>query len=255
MRKRERFILCSAILALGLFIIQFIPLDFRVFASILFFVLSYAVSAWALHEDLQGVEWLTVVPFPSFYAVSVSLFYFLLPENFLSKVLILVIFGVGMYALYLTSNIYAVAKIRTIQLLRAAHAIGLFMTLLATVLLSNTVFSYHLPFWANMLFVFMFSFPLVLMFLWSIELKQSLDKYTVAQAAIVSLVLSEVSGILSFLPVTIWWSSLIITTLVYVVLGLEYSKKIGRLFQNTLVEYLIALIVVLIAFFFTLQWR
>lgn len=255
MRKRERFLLVSGLLAIGLFVIQLIPLDFRLFASFLFFFITYGFSAWALHEDIQGVEWLTVVPFPSFYAVSVSLFYFLLPENILSKIAILGIFGVGMYALYLTANIYSVAKIRTIQLLRAAHAVGLFMTLLSTVLFTNTIFSYRLPFWANMVTVFVATFPLVYMFFWSIDLRQSFDRYMAFQAGCTALLLAEVAGALSFLPATTWWSSLIITTLVYVILGLQYNKQIGRLFRNTTLEYVAALGMVFLAFFVLLQWR
>lgn len=255
MRKRERFIIGACILALGLLITQFVPLVFRLLASFLFFVISYGVSAWALREDVEGIEWVTVVPLPAFYAVSVSLFYFLLPENLLSKIAIFIVFGVGMYALYLTSNIYAVAKVRTIQLLRAAHAVGLFMLLVATVLFANVIFSYHLPFWMNMLTIFITTFPLIFMFLWSIELKPTIGKHQVVQSLSIALILAEIAGVLSFLPSTIWWSSLIITTLVYTVLGLLHSKVIGRLFQNTLLEYVFALGVVFIAFFIFLQWR
>src|SRR3989339_1082421 len=104
MRRREKFILSSLFLSLALFGIQLVPLEFRVLAIALFFFLTYAVSAWALFEDLNGAEWFMIVPFPGMYAVAVSLFYYLLPENIWSKLAILGIFGVGMYALYLTAN-------------------------------------------------------------------------------------------------------------------------------------------------------
>jgi hypothetical protein len=118
MRKREKFLVSSFVLSFALLGTQYVPLDFRLLATVLFFFITYAVSSWALFEDLGGVEWLTVVPLPSYYAISVSLFYFLLPENLLSRILILALFGVGMYAMYLTTNIFSVAKVRTIQLLR-----------------------------------------------------------------------------------------------------------------------------------------
>ena len=131
MRKRERFIISSILLAFGLLATQFVSSDIRPIAIVLFFIASYLTSAWALNKTLNGLEWLTVVPFPAFYSLSVSLFYFLLPSNIISRVAILLLFGVGMYALYLASNIFSVGKVKTIQLLRAAHAVGsLFLFLL-----------------------------------------------------------------------------------------------------------------------------
>jgi hypothetical protein len=132
MRRREKFLLSSLILSFGLLSTQYVPLHFRFLAIALFFFVTYAVSAWALFEDLNGIEWLTVIPLPGMYAVSVALFYFLLPESTFTRVAILALFGVGMYALYLTSNIFTVAKVRTIQLLRAAHAVGLLFGVLMT---------------------------------------------------------------------------------------------------------------------------
>jgi len=123
MRRREKFVIISILLSLGLALIQLIDLDYRYLAVAALGGLSYLLSLWALKDDLQPVEALTIVPFPSLYAVSVALFYFLLPENIVSRVSILILFGVGMYALFLVSNIYSVSKGRTIQLVHAAHAI------------------------------------------------------------------------------------------------------------------------------------
>ena len=138
MRRREKFVISSVLLSLGLLGVQYVSLDARYWAVGLFFIISYFMSAWALADDLQTHEWLTVVPFPALYAVSVSWFYFLLPEGIMSQFILLAVFSIGMYALFLTSNIYSVAKGRTIQLLHAAYAIGLLFTLIIS-LLSTTV--------------------------------------------------------------------------------------------------------------------
>src|SRR5690554_6157654 len=135
MRRREKFVIASVVLSLGLWSLQLIQLEYRYYAVAVFSIITYLVSAWSLAEDLQRFEWATILPFPALYAASVALFYFLLPESVLSRLFSVGLFGVGMYALLLTSNIFSVAKGRTIQLVYAAHAIGLLFTLLTSLLL------------------------------------------------------------------------------------------------------------------------
>ena len=96
MRRREKFVIGSIVLTLCLLAVQYTSLDIRYLAIAIFTFFTYVVSTWALFDDLQVHERLTIVPFPSLYAAAVSLFYFLLPDNFLSQLVILVLFGVGM---------------------------------------------------------------------------------------------------------------------------------------------------------------
>lgn len=198
MRRREKFIISSTILALSLLGIQYIPLEYRLLAFLVFFIASYLVSAAALYEDLFGVEWITIVPFPAMYAVAVGLFNFLLPNNLLSRFFILGLFGVGMYAQYLTANIYSVAKIRTIQLLRAAQTIGFFFTLLTSTLLTNFLFSLRLDFWWNGLIIFAIHFPLILMSLWSVDLSPRVERRIWLASGVFALVMAELGIIFSF---------------------------------------------------------
>lgn len=237
MRRREKFVIISVLLSLALLATQYIPLEWRYFGSLALFVVSYFSSAWALADDLQAHEWLTITPFPALYASAVSLFYFLLPEMFWSRILIMLIFGVGMYGLLLTSNIFSVAKGRTIQLLYAAHAVGLFFTMLTSLLFSNVIFSLRLPFYLNGALVFLSHFPLVLMSLWSIELKQKLDREVRGFAAMLCLVLAELALVFSFLPLAVWSQALFVMSFLYVGLSVLQNLLKGRLFQSTINEY------------------
>jgi len=120
MKKRHKFLFVSFLLGLGLLVTQFTQVEFRYQALTILGFMAFGLSAWALFDDLKGIEWFSILVLPAIYPVSVGLFYFLLPEKFLSRVVILGLFIVGMYALLLTQNIFSVAAIRTIQLLRAA---------------------------------------------------------------------------------------------------------------------------------------
>ncbi len=248
MRRREKFIVVSILLSLGLLATQYIPLDWRYLSVIVLFVLSYFSSAWALAEDLQPHEWLTIIPFPALYASAVALFYFLLPEMFWSRLIIVGIFGVGMYALFLTSNIFSVAKGRSIQLLYAAHAMALFFTMITSLLFSNVVFSLRLPFYLNAISLFIAHFPLVLMSLWSIELDKKITKETMLYSLIFTLILTEFGTLFSFLPMQIWNQSLFIMSFLYVGLSVLQSFFKGRLFKNTINEYNLVAILMLILF-------
>lgn len=248
MRRREKFVLVSVLLSIGLLVVQYVPLDWRYLAIGIFAIFSYFISAWTLSDDLQPHEWLTIVPFPAIYAASVALFYFLLPESWVSRIFVLFLYGIGMYALFLTSNIYSVAKGRNIQLLYAAHAIGLFFTLLTSLLFSNTVFSLRLPFYGNALLVGAIHFPIILMSLWSVNLEGHLGKEVWIYSFMLTLVILEFAGVISFLPIPVWYSALFIMALLYVGLGVLHSSLRGRLFKNTINEYSLVAFFVLILF-------
>ena len=257
MSKRRKFVLASFLLSIGLLSVQFVTVEFpwRYLAILALFGVSYLVSAWALFDDLKGIEWLTIVPVPGFYATSVALFYFLLPEAVFSQIVIYVLFGIGMYALFLTSNIYSVAAIRTIQLLRAAHAVGFLLILITSLLFFNTIFSFQFPFYVNALLVYGVSFPLVLNGLWSINLEQEVTARILFYSLGISFVVSELAIAISFWPVTVWIASLFLVAAMYVFLGLMQHHLQERLFKKTFREYVGMGVFVLLVTLIVTSWR
>jgi hypothetical protein len=255
MRRREKFIILSTLLSLALLAIQYIPLDWRYFGILALFIFSYFGSVWALFEDLQALEWVTIAPFPALYASAVALFYFLLPEVLLSRLLVMIIFGVGMYALLLTSNIFSVAKGRTIQLLYAAHAVSLFFVMITSLLLSNVIFSLRLPFYLNAGLIFAAHLPLLITALWSVELKPKLEKSIMLYALIFAMLLAELASLFSFLPMQIWNQALFIMSFLYVGLSVLQSFFKGRLFKNTVNEYNLVAILMVILFVFLFPFK
>jgi len=255
MRRREKFVLSSIFLSLGLLAVQYVSLDYRYAAVGLLSLASYFVSAWALSDDLQTHEWLTIVPLPGLYSLSVGLFYFLLPESFVSRITILVLFGVGMYGLYLTSNIFSVAKGRTIQLLYAAHAIGLLFTILTSLLFLNTIFSLRLPWYLNGVLVGASHFLLIFLSLWSVNLEDKVSKAIVVLSLLLTLIVAELAVAFSFYPFSVWHSTLFIMSFLYISLGILHNYLRSRLFKNTLIEYLVVLgfVGVLFLIFFPLK--
>lgn len=255
MSKRMKLAVTAGILTLGLVGIQSIEIDSRYQAIGLLAGVAYGLSAWALFDDLKSVEWLTVLILPVFYPVAVALFYFLLPVRLLSRILILSIFGIGMYALLLTENIFSVAAIRTIQLLRAAHAVGFLITLTVAFFLWDTIFSFRLSPWWNSLAVFITSLALTVQALWSATLEEKIRPEIWWNSLGISWGLAILALAISFWPVTIIVASLFLVSGLYVSLGLVQHRLSGRLFKKTIEEYLwVAGLVMGITFFLT-RWQ
>ncbi|PIR61507.1 MAG: hypothetical protein COY81_04995 [Candidatus Pacebacteria bacterium CG_4_10_14_0_8_um_filter_43_12] len=255
MRRREKFVLTAIFLSLLLLVVQYLSLDWRYYGVAGFAVITYFASVFVLWEDLQKHEWLTIVPFPAFYAGAVGLFYFLLPSNFLTRLSILAVFAIGMYAIFLTSNIYSVAKERTIQLLHAAHAIGLWMTLLTSLLFTNTIYSLRLPFYLTCGLIGLVHFPLIFMSLWDVRIEKVVSREVMALTLFLTLLITELALVLSFIPFSVWYYALFIMSFLYVGLSVLRSYLMGRLFVRALMEFLLVAVFIAILFlgFFPLK--
>lgn len=254
MTKRQKFVISSVLLALGFFLTQFVDLSWKYQAIGALTVLSVVFSFWSLAGGVgKDATGLTLV-LPAFFTAGVGLFYFLLPSTLITRVPILVLYAVGIYALLLTSNIYTVSTARTIALLRAAHAVGFLLTLVAAFLLFDTILSLRLDFWTNGLGAFLVGFPLLLQGFWSIELERNLSREVLYLALGFGLILGEIATILSFWPVTVPVGALTWTTVIYIGLGLGQAKLQQRLFTKTVREYLLVGAAVFITMFLTAKW-
>lgn len=254
MTKRQKFLLTSLFLAFCLPFVQFIEINFRYVAIGSLAFLTAVLTLWSLQEAIAGIRWMTTVILPSLFTVSVALFYFLLPSGWPTKLPILALFILGMYALLLTENIFSVAAIRTIQLFRAASAVGFLLTLLIAFFLYDTIFSFRFSFWANSLFVGAVSLPLFFHGLWSVNLEESLTRRLFLFSLILALLMGELTLIVSFYPLTIAMISLFLTTAVYVLLGLSQAHFAERLFRQTVYEYVGVGVAVLLIMLFTTGW-
>jgi hypothetical protein len=236
--KRRKFILSSLVLSFGLFGIQLEWVTNRYLAISILALLSVPLVIWSLKEALSLAVVVTSWILPFLFTAGIGLFYFLLPSSLAISIPIIVVYFFGMYALFLSENIFSVAAIRTIQLFRSASAVSFMFTLLTSFLLFDTVWSFFLPFWLNGCLVFAISFLLFFNSVWSVNLKAKIDKRIFLYTLVPSLGLGEIAIILSFWPVTVTLSSLFLTAMIYVCLGLIQAQLSERLFEKTVKEHL-----------------
>jgi len=252
--KRQKFVFTSGFLSFGLILIQITGFEQRFIAIGALTLLTPILSAWSLREALAGIRWLTTLILPTAFTAGIGLFYFLLPSAWFSQLPIAILYALGIYALLLTENVFSVAAIRTIQLFRAAMAVGFLLTLLTSFLLFDTIFSFRLWPWANAGMVFLVSLPLVLQGLWNVNLEERLTREILLFSLILTGCLAEIALVISFWPLSIAMASLFLTTGVYVLLGLSQALFQERLFRQTINEYLGVGIVVLLITLFATRW-
>lgn len=235
--KRRRFVLVAFILTVGLFAIQNLPVESRIWAFGLYGLGSYLLCAWSLFKDLRGIAWFADLILPTLYPVAVGLFYFLLPQHDVTRIIVAGLFGVSMYGLLLTTNIFAVASIRTIQLLRAARAVGFLLTILTSALFFHFIFSLRVGVPYVALLTLLVALPLFLFGVWSYTLTERFAEKELGYSLIGGLVLMEVAVAISFWLVDVSLISIFLSMIVYVVLGLMQHELEERLFVRTLQEY------------------
>ena len=254
MSKRRRFILTSAVLSLGFVGIASLENQFRFIGIGVLGLLTLILYYWSLREGLGKNSTLLTLVLPFYFTVSVGLFWFLLPASILARVPIVILYGLGIYTLCLTSNIYTVAAIRTIALLRAARGVGFVLTLVTFFLVFDAILSIKSPIYVTSILVGVLSFPLYFQGLWSVMLQKSVSREVLTHAIVASVAMSQIALSLFFWPVTVVVGSLFFTVACYIMLGLGQAKLEGRLFNQTLREYVILGLLVFVGMFFATRW-
>lgn len=254
MSKRIRFIITSILLSLGFVGIQLLPDSYRFLSIGVLSLLTILFFIWALWEGLGFDATLLTLILPFSFTVGVGLFWFLLPTSIFTRIPIVIFYGLGIYALCLTANIYTVATIRTIALLRAARGVGFVLTLLTMFLLFDTVLSLRVSIITTSLLVSSVSFLLLLQGFWTTPLEEKINFDVLKMSAVSSLMMGEVGVSLYFWPVTVVVGSLFLTITSYSLLGLGQAWLEGRYFKQTIREYLTVSFLVAIGMFFATHW-
>lgn len=254
MTKRRRFVISSTLLSLGFVAVQFLTDQNRFWAIGVLALLTIILFTWSLFEGLGKNMTLLTLVLPAIFTLGVGTFWFLLPANIFARIPIVIFYGIGIYILCLTMNIFTVSAIRTIALLRAARGVGFVLSLVTSFLVFDAILSLRSPILYLLPYVVVISFPLFLQGLWSVVLEKEFSGEIFLLAAVFSLVMVETAAVLFFWPVTVVVGSLFLTVTFYILLGLGQSKIEGRLFSTTVREHLVVGVLVFIAMFFATHW-
>lgn len=252
--KRQEFVIITGILTIFMMLTQLVSTELRYPMVAILSVLTYGLCALALREDLRGAEWATLLTLPTLFTAAVGVFYFLLPERWLTRLPIAGLYAVGIYALLLTENIYNVAAARTIALLRAGHSVGFLLSLATFFLLVQTVFAFRLYPIINALIVAPITFVLTLQVLWAMELESKIGKSVRELSIITAVLLAEITWIFSMWPVRTTLQALFVTTCFYGLAGMGQQYLADRLYKRTVWEFFGVVAIVGVILLFATNW-
>lgn len=252
--KRKKLVLVDILTCLGFWGISLASDFYRYLLIVGLSIFVGILVWWSLKEDLKAAGWGMVIILPMMFSVAMSLFYFILPGKLLTRIIIFVVFGIGMYGILLTENIFSVSTQRTIQLLRAAQALGFLFSLITAFLLFEVIFSFYLNPFLNSLITLIVVIPICLQGVWSGSLEEKLSSQTWIQTFCLAFIIAQGALFISMWPVNVMVGSLALVTILYVGLGLIQQNLAGRLFKKTISEYVRVGVLVFIILLAISQW-
>ena len=234
--KRQKFVIGTLLLSVGLFLSEFQLGRAGIFVPILLSVLTAFFLYWAIHQDLKESQTMEAFILPFFYSLSFGLFYFLSPSSFIFRLLLSAIYAFGVYSVFLSQNILAVSSTRTITLLSGARIVSFVTTLLSYFFLTNIVFTLHTNIFVVVILILIYSFFLIYHSLWTYTL-QKISRPLVIWTATLTACLIQASVLLWFWPSSPTFIALFLTGFFYTIVGLSHIWFERRLFKGIMWEY------------------
>lgn len=254
LNKRQKIVLASIFLTIGLVVTL---LHNNIFYKVQFVVtlgvIAYFLSLWALFEGMTRLKAITLLILPFLFTIAMASFAYLLPLRWLVRVPVSVVYGLCIYFILLSQNVFNVAAIRTIPLYRAASTVSFLFTLITAFFLYSVLLSLNLIFYWNSLIVFLITFPLSIQILWSIEMEK-LTGLLIIISFITSLIVSQLALGLSFWPLTPTMWALCLSSALYIMLGVITEALKERLSRRVVFEYLAIGVIVFIFTTFVTSW-
>ncbi len=252
--KRQRFIVSTFILSSLLLVTSFFSFqDIYIFIPIILIVV-YGLTFFSILEDITDHEWGMLFFHPVYFSVVFYLFYFFLPQRWLTRLPFIMMYTISIYAILLSQNIFNVGVSKSLQLFRAAFSVNFLFLTITAFMTYSLIISVRLYFFINFLLILCSTIPLVLHFLWSIEPKAHVAKDILFKSIFIALLIAEAGTLLSFIPINQSIFALLLTSIYYSLCGLFQVYLQGSFFKERIREYLLVLGFTLIIFILAVRW-
>lgn len=236
--KRQKFVMGVVALSFGLFFTELRFNTSGIFTALLLSFFTDLVLLWAVYDDIKQHKTFQVFILPFFYSLAFGLFYPILkPQILLFHFLLSFLYGVGLYSVFLSQNIFIVSSIRTIQLLSSARIVSFIITLLSFFFFSNILFTFHTLLIVVILLMVLYTYLLVYHSLWTYTLQKVSQPLFIWTSAL-TVCLIEAAILLWFWPSNPTFISLFLTGFFYTIVGLSHIWFERRLFKGILWEYI-----------------
>lgn len=252
--RRLRFVISAVVLTVLMLGTTFFDFDTFWYILPLLVLATYFFTYFAVLEGIDKNEWIVLFIMPVFFTIFMYFFYYLFPVRWLTRVPLVLFYGLSMYALLLTSNIFNVGVEKNIQLYRAAFSVNFLFQTLIIFLATEVFLSFRQVFAVNAIGMFAVLFPVSLQLFWSVHPQSKIEKKDMFYAAVTSFLISQAVTVLSFIPLKTTILALFITGAYYSIGGLMYHYIDEKLFKQTVREYFMVMVVIIGIVILTIQW-
>lgn len=252
--KRQKFGLGVAISSAGIFIAHITFNTYGVGMAFFLGIFSDIILFWAIRNDLKGRRLFQPFILPFLYSLSFGLFSFLTPALLRTRIILTLLYAVGLYSAFLSENIFTVASLKTIALLQSARIVSLVISLITYFFLLSTTLSIHGGFFLAILPVIIFTGLLSLHAVWTYTLNENYIKNIVWVTGI-TLSCFELAVLMWFWPTSPVVTALFITSIWYVLTGLTHVWLDKRLFRSVVWEYVWVIVISFLMLLALTRWR
>ena len=261
MPKRLKYFISSLIAAVGFYLYLGLSVESRYYGLMLLLAMVAFCFWFGLGIIFEGnidTKIMSVL-LPVLWTLGFGLFSALLPTNWINLLLLTIFFGGILYVMFLAENVFLVAiGYRTVPLYRAAYTVSLILILLVSFFVFNSLFSFRLPFWGNMLGSMFLALLIFAYQYWAVAIELSDDgkeKGKWPYILVPTLLLTEFAGILSFWPVGIFKGSVYLVAAIYAISGLLQAEIRDRLFRGVVLTYGYIGVAVALAIILATSWN
>lgn len=235
--KRGKFVLSVLFLTAGIFFSELLTGPQLILVGFLLSVITVFLLYIALKDDIKPSILYPIIILPFFYTLSFTLFYSLIPERLLTRIILTLVYAFGLYSLFLSQNIFAISAARTINLVRSARIVSYVLTIFVLFCMVSIIFSLRLPVFITPFLIALVSFLLSFQSLWAYTEDRENTKEVTVYSGFIALMMGELSLVLAVWPVTAAIYAIFLTGLFYTYLGLSHTWLEKRLFKSVLWEY------------------
>lgn len=252
--KREKLIFTSLLLTTTLLLGAFVdgPLWFALFA------LSGAACAvlvlFAFKEDIAGLRYFFIPLFPVLFTLAAHLILYAIPMHSSVIFVLAMVYGVLVYLVLLISNIFNISAMRTIPLIRAAHAASFFLNLVTIFFLCFFLATLKIHPLLLIPGAFLTVVLPCLYLFWSFGLETVLTRQVMVKTITVAIIVAETALVLGFWPISPLEYGLFLTIMVYLCVGILHQEMVNLLRKRIIIEYSLVLGFALMLLFITAKW-
>lgn len=259
--KRFKYFVSSILGALSFFLFINLPFDSRyygIMVGIVFIIFCFWFGLGIIFDESVYNRVMSIL-LPVGFFLGFGLFTVLLPLNAWMSLLFSVLFGGILYIIFLVENVFMVAiGYRTVPLYRAAYTVSLIILLITSFFLFNSLYSFKLIYWANLLAVFLISLLIFSYQFWAVAIElpddgASKDKLT--YIFIPSLLMAQLGLVFSFWPVGIFRGSIYLVLVIYILSGLIHADIRDRFYKKTWMTFSWIGIAMLLGIIVMTNWR